>query len=256
MTNETSPPSAPAPEAPAPRRFGGERGGRGGGPRRRFDAPARDLGAWQPKTELGRRVKAGEITTMSQALSSGLPLRESEVVDILLPNLEDEVIDVNMVQRMTDSGRRVKFRVVSVIGNRDGFVGLGMAKGKEVGPTIQRAIDNAKLNLIEVRRGCGSWQCACRTAHTVPVAVTGKSASVEITLKPAPRGVGLATGDVAKQILKFAGVRDVWGRAEGQTKTTINSAKAAFEALRRASGVKVRASQREVLALAEGSVVG
>lgn len=225
-----------------------------GRPRRRFDDAPRDLTAWKPKTELGQRVKGGELTTMSAALRSGLPLREAEIVDILLPNLEDEVIDVNMVQRMTDSGRRVKFRVVTVVGNKDGFVGLGLAKGKEVGPTIRTAIDNAKLNMVEVRRGCGSWQCACKTPHSVPFKVTGKAASVEITFMPAPRGVGLATGDVAKQVLKFAGIRDIWGRADGQTKATINSAKAAFDALRRASLMKIRESQRLSLTVAEGSV--
>jgi small subunit ribosomal protein S5 len=211
---------------------------------------------WDPKTELGRAVKAGEITTMAQALKTGLPLREPELVDVLLPGMEDEVIDVNMVQRMTDSGRRVRFRVVSVVGNRDGYVGLGMAKGKEVGPTIRNAIDVAKLNVIQVRRGCGSWRCGCGTSHTVPIEVVGKAASVEITLRPAPRGTGIATGAVAKQVLGLAGVNDVWGFARGQTKTTINSAQAAFDALLQTSAMKVSDAQRQRLHIIEGSVVG
>ncbi|MCI4346893.1 MAG: hypothetical protein L3K07_09120, partial [Thermoplasmata archaeon] len=61
---------------------------------------------WVPRTELGRRVSSGEITTMSEALRTGLPVREAGIVDRLLPGLHDEVLDVNMVQRMTDSGRR------------------------------------------------------------------------------------------------------------------------------------------------------
>ncbi len=108
---------------------------------------------WVPRTELGRRVAAGEITTMSQAIRTGLPLREAQIVDKLLPDLHDEVLDVNMVQRMTDSGRRFKFAVTVVVGNGDGFVGLGRAKGREVGPTIRRAIDRAKLELVEIYRG-------------------------------------------------------------------------------------------------------
>ena len=67
---------------------------------------------WIPKTRLGKMVKNGEITSMSQALKSGMPIKEVEIVDALLPDMYDEVLDVNMVQRMTDSGRRVKFRVV------------------------------------------------------------------------------------------------------------------------------------------------
>ena len=62
-----------------------------------------------------------------------------------MPELEDEVIQVNMVQRMTDSGRRVGFNVMACVGNRDGFVGLGMAKAKEVPTAIQKAIVAAKL---------------------------------------------------------------------------------------------------------------
>jgi small subunit ribosomal protein S5 len=192
---------------------------------------------------------------MSGALKTGLPLREPEIVDLLLPGLVDEVIDVNMVQRMTDSGRRVRFRVVSVVGNGDGYVGLGMAKGKEVGPTIRNAIDVAKLNIIQIRRGCGSWRCGCGTSHTVPIEVVGKAGATEITFKPAPRGTGLATGDVAKNVLKKAGVQDVWGFARGQTKTTINSAQAAFDALLQTSAIKINAEQKSKLNIVEGSVV-
>ncbi|HKS59848.1 MAG TPA: 30S ribosomal protein S5, partial [Thermoplasmata archaeon] len=169
---------------------------------------------------------------MSLALQSGLPLREPEIVDALLPNLHDEVLDVNMVQRMTDSGRRFKFAVTVVVGNGDGFVGLGRSKGKEVGPTIRRAIDRAKLTLVEVLRGCGSWECGCGRSHTVPFAVQGRAGSVVVTVKPAPRGVGLAVGDVAKPILRFAGITDAWGFTDGHTKTTVNYAQAAFDSLR------------------------
>ena len=86
---------------------------------------------WEPKTKLGKLVRSGEIKTMGNALDTGLPIREPEIVDILLPELDDEVIDVNMVQRMTDSGRRVKFVITVAVGNNNGYVGFGQAKGKE-----------------------------------------------------------------------------------------------------------------------------
>src|SRR3990172_322621 len=149
---------------------------------------------WRPRTKLGRLVHGGQITSIQEALYCGLPLREPQLVDKLLPTMEDEVLDVNMVQRMTDSGRRVRFTVTVVVGNSDGYVGLGMAKIREVGPAIRRAIEEAKTNVIEVRRGCGSWECGCGTPHTVPFEVTGRSGSVRVTLKPAPRGIGLAVG--------------------------------------------------------------
>ena len=173
-----------------------ERGPRRGGPGR--GGPGRDREkkehsydiGWIPKTRLGKLVYEGKITTMSEALASRFPLKEPEIVDILLPEMEDEVLDVNMVQRMTDSGRRVRFAITAVVGNGDGFVGMGRAKGKEVGPTIRNAIDRAKLNIIEIKRGCGSWECGCGNPHTLPFAVEGKCGSVNVTFKPAPRGVG------------------------------------------------------------------
>ena len=100
--------------------------------RRNQDDPIMNLRNWTPKTRLGNAVMAGRIVTFEQALASRLPIREVEVVDALIPNLEDDIIKVNMVQRMTDSGRRPRFNVMACVGNRDGYVGLGMAKAKDV----------------------------------------------------------------------------------------------------------------------------
>lgn len=223
---------------------------RGGG----FGGPPAPPPPWVPKTELGRRVAADEITTMSAAIESGLPLREPQIVDKLLPGLHDEVLDVNMVQRMTDSGRRFKFAVTVVVGNGDGFVGLGRAKGREVGPTIRRAIDRAKLEIVEVYRGCGSWECGCGRAHTLPFQVSGRSGSVVVTFKPAPRGVGLAVGDVAKPILRFAGITDAWGFTDGHTKTTVNYAQAAYRTLVALSELKVPPEDAARLKIVRGPV--
>ena len=208
---------------------------------------------WTPKTILGKFVKEGKITNMTQVLKSGLPLREPEIVDILLPNLEDEVLDVNMVQRMTDSGRRTKFAITVVVGNSDGFVGIGHVKGTEVGPTIKKAIDNAKLHITEIKRGCGSWECGCGQAHSMPFKVTGRSGSVTATLAPAPRGVGLAAGNVAKAVLRLAGIKDVWTFTCGETRTTINFAKAVYNALQATSEIKISKLLTEKLKIKSGA---
>lgn len=219
-----------------------------------FDFDEKSQIEWKPKTRLGKLVKQGEITTMSDALKSGLPLREPEIVDILLPDIEDEVIDVKMVQRMTDSGRRVKFVITVTVGNKDGFVGLGQARGREVGSSIKKAIDNAKLHMIEIKRGCGSWECGCRKPHTVPFAVTGKSGSVSVTFKPAPRGIGLATGDVAKKVLTLAGIQDCWAFTKGQTKTVVNYAKAVFNALKQNTEQRVTANEVALINITAGPI--
>jgi small subunit ribosomal protein S5 len=209
---------------------------------------------WAPKTKLGKLVRGGQIKTMSEALVSGLPVKEPEIVDILLPEIDDEVIDVNMVQRMTDSGRRVKFVITVAVGNKDGFIGFGQAKGKEVGSSIRKAISNAKLNIIEIRRGCGSWECGCGKPHTVPFAISGKSGSVEIMLKPAPRGLGLVTGNVAKKILDLAGVKDCWAFTKGKTKTTVNYAKAVFNALQENAEMRIMPYEKQKIGIETGSI--
>ncbi len=188
---------------------------------------------WVPRTKLGKLVAEGKIKTMEEALASGLPLKEPEIVDMLLPNLQDEILEISMVQRMTDSGRRTKFRVTAVVGNKNGFVGVGVGKAAQVAQAIQKAIKDAKLNIFKVEMGCGSWECGCGGNHSIPAKVTGSAGSVRVTLMPGPKGLGLVAGDVAKKVLELAGIKDVWTFTRGQTKTTINFAKATFEALKK-----------------------
>jgi len=186
---------------------------------------------WIPKTRLGKLVYEGQVTTFDEALKSGLPIKESGLVSALLPNLEDEVLDINMVQRMTDSGRRVKFRTTVIVGNRDGYIGLGEGKDVQVGSAIKKGIDNAKLSLLKINRGCGSWECGCGQPHTVPYEVLGEAGSVRIVLMPAPRGLGIAAGGTAKKVMEMAGIKDVWTRTAGSTRTTLNFAMATYNAL-------------------------
>jgi len=227
-------------------------------PRRRRGVgvdPMEALRNWQPLTRLGRAVISGEIVTMEQAIRSGMPIREVQVVNALLPNLEEEIIKVNMVQRMTDSGRRVRFNVMACVGNRDGYVGLAIAKGKEVAGTISKAIDAAKLNVISVQRGNGSWESSAGPGTSVPFKVTGRAGSTRVTLMPAPAGKGLVVGGTGKKVLELAGVTDVLSRSKGQTRTTINYALATYNALIEMNKTKVSADQRQRLFMVQGRLL-
>ena len=197
---------------------------------------------WIPRTALGRKVVSGEIKTLSEALQTKLPLKEYQIVDVLLPTIKDEVLNMTRAQRMTDSGRRMSYSITAVVGNGDGYVGVGRGRAKEAAPAIRKAVNNAKMHIMEVKRGCGSWECGCGRAHTLPFEVNGSSGSVRVTLKPAPRGVGRAVGDIAKIILEMAGIEDAWGFAKGHTKTTVNYALATFDALVQTSKIKVNPS--------------
>jgi small subunit ribosomal protein S5 len=192
-----------------------------------------NLEEWVPRTRVGRMVYEGKITSVDELFRRNLPLLEPEIVDYLLGDqLKHEILDVTIVQKMTDAGRITRFRAVVVLGNEDGYVGLGKGKARQFREAVNKALRNAKLNITPVRRGCGSWECTCGEAHSVPFIVRGKSGSVEVILKPAPKGTGIVAGDVAKKVLRLAGIKDVWTFTKGETRTSYNFARAVYLALR------------------------
>ena len=174
-----------------------------------------DKETWVPKTTIGKMVKNGEIQTVEQIFQLGRPIIEPELVDLLLPNMESETLRVSSTQRVTDSGKRMQFRVVVVIGDHNGHVGIGVGKSEEIKPALEFAIRDAKKNIISVLSGCGSWECKCNVKHSLPQKTIGKEGSTIITLKPAPRGLGLAGNDVVKKVLSMAGIKDIWSASSG-----------------------------------------
>ncbi len=190
---------------------------------------------WKPRTKLGWLAKEGNVTSLKEIFDMNMKIKEPEIVDALLGReLQHEIIDINMVQKMTDAGRITRFRVVVVVGNQNGFVGLGVGKARQLRMAVDKAIMDAKLNIIPVRRGCGSFECGCSEPHSIPYQVRGRAGSVEVVLKPAPKGAGLVAGDTAKVVLRYAGIRDIWSWSRGKTSTTINFAMAVFDALKKA----------------------
>jgi small subunit ribosomal protein S5 len=187
---------------------------------------------WIPRTKLGELVQQGLIT-LDKIFANNLVVKEKEIIDVLLPQLKEDVVTIKMVQQMTASGQRSKFKAVVLVG-ADGFIGVGSAKSREVGPAIRKAIDRAKLSVIPVLRGCGSGECGCGHTHSIPFKVEGKCGSVRIRLIPAPAGVGLACADKVKQVLKLAGIEDIWSKTFGDTRTSENLVKATFNALKNA----------------------
>ncbi|MHA1734600.1 MAG: 30S ribosomal protein S5 [Promethearchaeota archaeon] len=200
--------------------------------RRQFRPRKPPVEEWIPRTRVGRLVKQGIITSIDEIFQRNYRIMEKEIVDIFLPNLKEEVISIKMVQKQTDAGQQSRFKATVCVGNGDGYVGLGNSKNKEIGPAIRKAMQIAKLNIIPVKRGCGSWECGCGGDHSIPYETRGKCGSVRITLKPAPRGLGLAAADTAKVVLKLAGVQDIWSHTRGKTKTTENLAKAVVDGLK------------------------
>jgi small subunit ribosomal protein S5 len=188
--------------------------------------------AWVPRTSLGKLVQEGKITSMSEIFSQGYKIREAGIVDTLLPNIQQEVLNINLVQKQTDAGEKSRFKAIVVVGNYDGYFGLGMGKAKQVRSAIEKGTIDAKLNVFPVRRGCGSWECGCGQPHSVPFKVVGKCGSVSVELKPAPKGVGIVASEVPRMVIGFTGIRDCWIQSRGSTRTALSFAQATANALK------------------------
>ena len=97
----------------------------------------------------------------------------------------------------------------------------------------EKALRKAKLDLIKITRGCGSFDCICDEKHSIPFKVEGKCGSSRVVLYPAPQGTGLVIGDECKKILGLAGIKDVYSKTFGQTKSTMNLVRACIDALKK-----------------------
>lgn len=201
---------------------------------RRRDRNEEEKPEWTPKTDVGRMVKSGQITSVDEIFAMGKQVLEYEIVDHLYPNLTEETLSVSSTQRMTKNGRKAQFRAVVLVGDKNGHVGIGWGKSEEVKPAIESAVKSAKRSMISVPIAATGNQ-----KHTIPIKVVGKVGSVEITLKPAPLGVGIVANDVVKKVLGAAGVKDVWSFSRGRTRNIYNSAMAVIDALSHLSSMRV-----------------
>jgi len=225
-----------------------------------------NIQGWKPKTELGRKVKAGEITNINDVLDEGKSILEAEIVDVLMPEAQTDLLLIGQAkgkfgggqrrvfkqtQKKTKEGNKPKFATYAVIGNQDGIVGLGYGKSKETVPAREKAIRSAKLNILKIRRGCGSWACGCKEPHSIPFEVKGKCGSSEMVLKPAPKGTGLVVEKECQKILKMAGIKDVFSKTFGQTNTKTNLINACVQALRELTKTKINQEAIKELGIIE-----
>ncbi len=222
---------------------------------------------WIPKTDLGRKVMNGEVTSINEIFENGLVIREPEIVDFLVPALKEELIfigghpgkgggkkrtPIRFTNRMHKSGRKRSIHAMVSVGNENGLLGLGYARGSDVRAAIEKAARQAKLKLIPIRRGCGSWECQCGGQHSIPFKTKGKAGSVTTNLMPAPKGIKLCVAREMQKMFKLAGLKDVWGRAIGQTQSRVNFALSTFAALKNLNEVKVPETSAKDLGLKEG----
>ena len=135
--------------------------------------------------------------------------------------LEEKVIDIGRVTKVTKGGRHFRFAATVVVGNRKGLIGIGTGKANEVPTAITKASMMANKNVVKV---------ALIDNRTIPHEATGKVGRAVVLIKPAKEGTGVIAGGAARAVLELAGVKDVISKSLGAN-TKINVAKATLEAL-------------------------
>jgi small subunit ribosomal protein S5 len=142
------------------------------------------------------------------------------------PEFEQYILDMARVTRVTKGGKQLSFRVCVILGDRRGRVGYGVAKGADVQLSVEKAVHQAKKNIIKIPL----------VNETIPHRIVKKFKSATVMLKPAPKGSGIIAGGAARVVLDLAGVPNVSCKNLGKTKNKIVTVKATFEALKSFKG--------------------
>ncbi len=151
---------------------------------------------------------------------------------------EQKLLDVARVARVTAGGRRFRFRAVVVVGDKNGRVGVGADKGKDVQFAIEKAVRDAKKTLLNV---------PMTKQGSLPYGVYGKSGSSIVFLKPAREGRGIIAGGAVRAVCDMAGYKNIIGKIITRSGNKLNNARAAIEALKKIKirEIKVEKPQKE-----------
>lgn len=139
---------------------------------------------------------------------------------LALEGVEDDVVVINRSAAVVKGGRRFSFSALSVVGNRNGYVGIGYGKAKEVPAAVEKSVKNGRRRLMKVER----------VGTTIPHQVEGVFCSSRVRLIPASPGTGIIAGKAVRKILELAGIRDILTKNYGST-NALNVTKATLSAL-------------------------
>lgn len=146
------------------------------------------------------------------------PRRESRVK----PEFDQKIISIRRVTRVVTGGRRFSFSVAVVAGNRKGSVGVGLGKAGDTSLAIEKALRNAKKNMVTV---------SLNKHQSIAHEVKAKFSASRVVIMPAP-GRGIIAGSSARTVLELAGIKDVSAKIRSGSKNKINNARVAIEALK------------------------
>ncbi len=137
------------------------------------------------------------------------------------PEFETKLLDLARISHTRAGGKKMGFRAIIIAGDKQGKVGIGVAKGKDVALAVEKATRFAKKNLIEVPI----------INETIPYQVISKFGAARILLKPQRKGRGLVAGGVVRIICNLAGIKNISSKVLGTTGNKLNNARATIDAL-------------------------
>ncbi|MBP9711717.1 MAG: 30S ribosomal protein S5 [Candidatus Pacebacteria bacterium] len=151
----------------------------------------------------------------------GAPRRGGSSFGRPKPEFDQKIISIRRVTRVVAGGRRFSFSVALIAGDKKGAIGLGLGKAGDTALAINKALRNAKKNMVRLK---------LTKTMSIPFEVKAKFSSAQVMLMP-NKGRGLVAGSVIRDIIKLAGIKDVTGKILSGTKNKLNNAKAVMEAL-------------------------
>ncbi len=138
------------------------------------------------------------------------------------PEFDQKILDIRRVTRVVAGGRRFSFSVALIAGDKKGGIGLGLGKAGDTSLAINKALRNAKKNMVKI---------SLTKDMSIPHIVSAKFSSSKVSIMP-NKGRGLVAGTVLRDIAKISGMKDITGKVWSKSKNKLNNAKAVMEALK------------------------
>lgn len=147
----------------------------------------------------------------------------------------EHVIQIRRVTKVVKGGKKLSFRAIVIVGNKNGQVGVGCSKASEVITAIQKAVADGRKNMINVSL----------FKKTIPHPITGRSGAGSVMLRPASEGTGVIAGGAVRAVLELAGIENILSKSLG-SKSPLNAANATLNALKSLRSFKEVAKTRNL----------
>ncbi len=160
------------------------------------------------------------------------PRRDSKPREKVSDGLEKRMVNLNAISKVTKGGKTFRYDALMVVGDKNGKVGIGLAKALDVTMAIEKATLVAKKNMISV----------VIDGTTIPHDIIGKFGTTKVLMMPSPEGKGIIAGGAVRDVVELAGIKDITTKLYGSN-NPVNCVKAAFE------GLKAMRSAEQIAAL-------